>query len=305
MSQSPLVALLCTLQEAEQFIAHGEETDDLRQQIAVLLRTQLRKQIHTTEAELRAEVARTGQWGDGDDPTVRPTTLEEVLNSASAEIWHAARLLNKLPKGSDGWHHWHGRQAGLHVLLQRCGALPVGPMRRSTDKLDSALAAVRAELPDGFECMPIDLAYQFLTAHGVELARYETPYFQRHLVAGLRKHEHAVPLDAGGGGKLDGEQLAVRTDLDDSASPHHNNLSAVDAGAKRLCVECRHFTRIEDSRFPERCGAPECGKDPVHGKPLLPTCERERASARPKACGPRGTLFTPKAIDGQSKGGAT
>lgn len=223
MSQSPLVALLCTLQEAEQFIAHGEETDDLRQQIAVMLRTELRQQIQATESALKAEVARTGQWGDGRDPTVRPTTLEEVLNSASAEIWRAERLLNKFPKvgpGSDLWHHWHGRQIGLHVLLQRCGALPVGPVHRSNDELHRALVAVRAVLPDGFERMPIDLAYQFLASHGVELARYETPYFQRHLVAGLRKQEHAVPLDASGGRKLNGEQLAVRTGLDDPASPH-------------------------------------------------------------------------------------
>lgn len=222
MSQSPLAALLSTLQEAEQFIAGCEETDDLRQQIAVMLRTSLRKEAKAAEARLNAEVARTGQWGGGTDPTVRPTTLEEVLNSASAEIWHAERNLGKLAKGSDGWHHWYGRQMGLITLLQRCGALPVGPMRRSFDELHRTLVAVRAVLPDGFERTPIDFAYQFLAAHGVELARYETPYFQRHLVAGLRKHEHAVPLNAGVGGKLDGEQLAVSADLDDSASPHRD-----------------------------------------------------------------------------------
>ena len=223
MSQSPLAALLCTLQQAEQFIAHGEETDDLRQQIAVMLRTELRQQIKATDAALKAEVARTGQWGDGNDPTVRPTTLEEVLNSASAAIWHAEQWMGKLPKEgpeSHWWHHWQGRQIGLYVLLQRCGALPVGPVRRSNDELHRALVAVRAVLPDGFEGMPIDLAYQFLASHGVELARYETPYFQRHLVAGLRKHKDAVPLDAGSGRKLDSEHLAVATDLDDSASPH-------------------------------------------------------------------------------------
>lgn len=296
MSQSRLAALLCMLQEAEQFITHGEETDDLRQQIAVMLRTELRQQIQAIEAALKAEVAHTGQWGDGNDPTVRPTTLEEVLNSASAEIWHAEQWMGKLTKEgpeSHWWHHWQGRQIGLYVLLQRCGALPVGPVRRSNDELHRALVAVRAVLPDGFEGMPIDLAYQFLASHGVELARYETPYFQRHLVAGLRKHENAVPLDASGSGKLDGEQLAVSADLDDSANPHpeapQGKNRAEDYAARaslKACIACKHYRRDLTCQHPD---SPVV--DYVRGDRKIAQWMRSEKNGNDGICGREGRLF--------------
>lgn len=224
MSQSPTAALHLLLHEAEEFIAHGEETDDLRQQIGAWLRVQLRRQITALEAELRAEVARTGQWGGGDDPTVRPTTLEEVLDAASALVWQCEDILMRAARsvGKDDWHwhYWSGAQKGAYMVLQRCGALPIGPMRRSSDELHRSLVAVRAVLPDGFELMPAWLAYQFLATNGVELTSYEAPYLQRHLVAGLRKQKDVVAAPPPVGRKLDGEQLPVGTDLDDSASPH-------------------------------------------------------------------------------------
>ena len=166
-----------------------------------------------------------------DAVTVRPTTLEEVLNSASAEIWWAERYLKKSLKEGDGshiWHHWHGRQCGLYVLLQRYGALPVGPMRRSSEVLHRMLVAARPQLPDGFELLPVNQAHELLAAFGVEATQYEVPYLQRHLTAGLRKQKHVAvpPL-----GELHKEALAIGANVQNASSPHAVSVGATEAQA--------------------------------------------------------------------------
>lgn len=192
MSQSPNAALHSTLQVAAEFIANSDNTDEFRQKLAPLLVRNLREQIAATEKLLQSEAERTGFWDGGSEPTVRPTSLQEVLDKASEHIWLAERTLDSLrDEGKDSpiWNHWYGRQCGLIVLLQLCEALPTGPMHRNSELLHRSLVAVRAQLPEDFEHCSIKRAFEFLSAHGIKIALHEVPYLQRHLAAGLRRNK--------------------------------------------------------------------------------------------------------------------
>lgn len=181
-----------TLQSAAEFIANSDNTDEMRQKLAPMLVRNLREQIAATEKLLQSEAERTGFWGGGSDPTVRPTSLQEVLDRASEHIWLAERNLDRLrDEGKDSpiWNHWYGRQCGLIVLLQLCGALPTGPMHRNSELLHRSLVAFRAQMPEDFEQYSVRRAFEFLSAQGIKVALYEVPYLQRHLIAGLRRNE--------------------------------------------------------------------------------------------------------------------
>lgn len=238
MSQSPNAALHSTLQSAAEFIANSDNTDEFRQKLAPLLVRDLNEHIAATEKLLQNEAERTGFWGGGSDPTVRPTSLQEVLDRASEHIWLAERNLDRLrDEGKDSpiWNHWYGRQCGLIVLLQLCGALPIGTRLRASEKLHRSLVAVRAHLPGDFEHYSVRRAFEFLTMKEVKTTLYEVPYLQRHLVAGLHKHKDAVLPTHGSQGVLNDEALTVTADIHDGSSRHQ--VSVEPAASQANCSD--------------------------------------------------------------------
>lgn len=61
-----------------------------------------------------------------------------------------------------------------------------------------------------------------------------------------------------------------------------------------LCVDCKHFT-TSDVKYEafERCGHPKHGVSLVDGRPIQPSCARQRAASDryPGACGKEGRFF--------------
>ncbi len=219
-----------TLQSAAEFIAHSDNADEMRQKLAPLLVRDLNEHIAATEKLLQCEAERTGFWGGGADPTVRPTSLQEVLDKASEHIWLAERNLDRLrDEGKDSpiWNHWYGRQCGLIVLLQLCGALPTGPMHRNSELLHRSLVAFRAQMPEDFEQYSVRRAFEFLKMKEVKTTLYEVPYLQRHLVAGLRKHKDGVLPAFGGTGVLNDKELTATADFDDGSHVHQASVEPV------------------------------------------------------------------------------
>ena len=218
-----------TLLVAAEFIANNVNTDEFRQKLAPLLVRDLNEHIAATEKLLQNEAERTGFWGDGSDPTVRPASLQEVLDKASEHIWLAERNLDRMRdwgKEDPHWNHWYGRQCGLIVLLQLCGALPIGTMLRSSEDLHRSLVAVRAQIPEDFENFSVRRAFEFLVKNEVKATLYEVPYLQRHLVAGLRKHKDGVLPTPDGQGVLNDEKLTVTTNFDDGSRNHQASVEA-------------------------------------------------------------------------------
>lgn len=227
-----------TLQSAAEFIAHSDNTDEFRQKLAPLLVRDLNEHIAATEKVLQDEAERTGFWDGDSEPSVRPTSLQEVLDKASEQIWWAERNLDRMRewgKHDPHWNHWYGRQCGLIVLLQLCGALPIGTMLRASEDLHRSLVALRAQLPEDFEHYPVRHAFEFLVSHQVKVALYEVPYLQRHLVAGLRKHKDGVVAADRGQGVLNDEAFTVTADIHDGSSKHQ---ASVDPAASQAdCSE--------------------------------------------------------------------
>lgn len=216
-----------TLQSAAEFIAHSDSTDELRQKLAPILVHNLREHIAATEKALQSEAERTGVWDGDSEPTVRPTSLQEVLDKASEHIWLAERNLDRMRdwgKDDPHWNHWYGRQCGLIVLLQLCGALPTGPMHRNSEELHHSLVAFRAQMPEDFEQYSVRRAFELLTMKEVKTTLYEVPYLQRHLVAGLPKHKDGVLPALGGAGVLNDEELTATADFDDGAHVHQGSV---------------------------------------------------------------------------------
>lgn len=222
--------LHCTLQSAAEFIAHSDSADELRQKLAPLLVRDLNEHIAATEKVLQSEAERTGFWDGDTEPTVRPTSLQEVLDKASEHIWLAERNLDRLRdegKDSPVWNHWYGRQCGLITLLQLCGALPIGPRHRASDVFHRQLVALRPQLPRGFELFSVGQALELFRKHGIEATAYEVPYLQRHLVAGLSKRKDVVLPENGIPRVLNDETLTVTADFDDGSSNHQASVEPV------------------------------------------------------------------------------
>ncbi|WKL15648.1 hypothetical protein QYQ99_25515 [Comamonas testosteroni] len=238
-----------TLQSAAEFIAICDNTDEFRQKLAPILVRNLREHIAATEKLLQSEAERTGFWDGDSEPTVHPTSLQEVLDKASEHIWLAERNLDRLRdegKDSSIWNHWYGRQCGLITLLQLCGALPIGPRHRASDAFHRQLVALRPQLPGGFELFSVGQALELFMKHGIEATAYEVPYLQRHLVAGLRKHKDVVLPGFGSPGVLDDEALTVTADFDNGSSKHQASVEPVASQADCSDVQAPVPTATND-----------------------------------------------------------
>lgn len=152
--------------------------------------------------------------------SVRPTTLEEVLESLDRHAWAARYVLSRSPDGTHRRWTAEARLMQTLAILTECGAYPGIRTWRSTKLFESRLQAVRKSLPSGFKLMSVAQARECLAMHGLKVALYEVPYLQRHLVAGLREHEDVVVAPAALGRELNEKALTVSADLPDSTLPY-------------------------------------------------------------------------------------